>query len=1412
MRFGVLGRLEVFLADGAPVTITGPARRQVLAALLARSGSLVSAATLVEDLWGPSPPRSAIGNLRSHVARLRDNLGRTEVVLTTEGDGYRLRIGPADLDSARFEAMVAEAAQLSDPVSAISRYDAALALWRDEAYVEFGDAPFAVAERVRLAELRARARERRTELALKIGQAGELVGELEQRVRLQPYRERGWEQLALALYRDGRQADALQACRRARAVLVEDLGVDPGPGLRDVESRILRQDPELLVVALPQRSVSDGLQGRCPYLGLAGYTEHDAPIFVGRERLTSVLAGHLADHSVVVLTGASGVGKSSLVRAGLVPALRAGAVPGSAAWRVAVRTPTDQDVVEDTARRPDLLVLDQGEELFTGLDPSAHEKLVAELANYVSYGDGRLLIVLRSDYYGRLADVPRLAGFAERATVLVGPMRADELHRALVEPAAAAGVSLEPDLIETIMSDVADQPEPLPLLSEAMVRTWAARSGDRLTLEGYRLAGGVAGALEAAAEECFTHLHADARAAARRLLVRMAAPANAGGWVRRPLGTGGIAESGPDRDALDALARARLIVVGDDRVDIAHDALLEHWPRLREWLDERATAADMLDHLARTASAWRESGHSPADLYRGARLAAALEWRTEHPGDLAADEQKFLDASEHAAEAELAVAREQLEREIRGRRRIRRVAVALAAVVVLAVTAGVVALHERGTAQRQARRAAGEALTADVSRLATLAPALPSDQRSLALLLAAEGDRLQPSDVSAGGLQTVLMQTPPGLDRVMQYRSPSVMPHLDRTGRLLAAAGADGSVTVYDVASGAVVRTITGSTPRQFAVLSGDDRLVAAGSSDGEVTVWDVSTGRQSGVPLPVGDGTVHAVFDPRDNNRIYAVSGHGAVSAWDRSEPEHPRLVSRFTGLSFPVSPGQAPDLSISADGTAIAAGPASGGDACIWDTRTGRTVRAFTGVAIGNFAATGDSLAFGYGADTVLVDARTGRTETTVLGTGGSGRATLSADGKRLAVPQVTGGTDAIAIYDTATHKQVGAPLLVYGISTFPLAFLADGRLAVTDAAQAGIWTLGKTLPPLGLRIDTTPANDGTGSVSEAPQFLPGFSDIVLNGSMRYSGATGEPKGALIDRGITAVDASPDGRFVVSAGLDGIAIWDAANRVRVSSLLSLPPSAEHTVDVSWSTDGKLIMAVVGGSMPYLWQVSDPRHPPQPRRVGASAPGVVDSAAISPDSKRLVIVSAGGSRISAVDIASGKVVWTRAIEQQLLRQWALAPDGSTIALDSGGPTGGRVSVLDAATGTPRVSAALPSWGGIGYVDGGHWLVISSDQPDPQARLYDVSTLQPFGTTFPTGDVDQHPLATDRPGQRFAEQIADDVSEPLFDTPLVWTVDPAAWTRLACTIAGRNLTAAEWRQYLPDRPYRATCPGWPPGT
>ena len=844
MWFGVLGHLTARDDDGRPLPLPGAARRTVLAALLCRAGHVVDADSLIDDVWGRTPPRTAAKTLQSHIVRLRTDLGPTgRDLLVTDGSGYRLDVDLESVDATAFEhELNAGLASLraSDHATAIVRFDDALGRWRGEAYEDigsFGDGAFAVVERLRLGELRALARESRTDAALCLGEAATLVPELETRVALEPYRERSWEQLILALYRSGRQADALAAYGRARDVLAEGLGVDPSPVLRDLEQRILRHDPALLVRFEPTLQPSPT---GCPYRGLGGFAEQDSALFVGRERLCAQLLTHLCDPGVVVVVGASGTGKSSLVRAGVIPALRAGAVPTSAAWRTSVGTPVEPAIADNA----DVIVLDQAEELFTVLDPTARVELVLRLRDRVACG-ARLIVVLRADFFGRIAELPWLGRFAS-APLLVAPLRADQLRRAILEPAAATGVEVAEDVVETVLADAAGQAQPMPLLALALVRAWERRAGGPITLAAYVAGGAVAGALEAAAEAAWADMPVPVQDAARRLLLRMATR-DGTGWTRRPLPRDAASEPAADA-ALTELTRARLLTVTQERIEVSHDALLEHWPRLRAWLDERAASADVLDHLASSARAWDVSGRPESDLYRGSRLRLALDVRAERGEDLSAVETEFLDLATRAADAELHLARQRLEVERRARRRLRRVAIGLVAVAALAAAGVVVAVVARSSADRNARAASQAALAAEAGRLAALSLAAPDD--ATAAVLAVTAYRL---DDTAGTRGAVLSAI---------ERNQSARYRLQLPRRVLGlAASPDGSrifasdnypyVRVIDPRR----RAIVASYPMRASLLVGataDDRQVVVAGFDptgdtdrgaGRVSVLDATSG-----------------------------------------------------------------------------------------------------------------------------------------------------------------------------------------------------------------------------------------------------------------------------------------------------------------------------------------------------------------------------------------------------------------------------------------------------------------------------------------------------------------------------------------------------------------------------------------
>ncbi|HZC53773.1 MAG TPA: hypothetical protein VE441_14920, partial [Mycobacterium sp.] len=922
--------------------------------------------------------------------------------------------------------------------------------------------------------------------------------------------------------------------------------------------------------------------------------------------------------------------------------------------------------------------------------------------------------------------------------------------------------------------------------------------GDVITPEAYRVSGGLVAAIEATAEATYARLSDASKAEARRLLVRMAVREGAA-WARRPVQRQTLSASAGSA-VLDALAEGRLITVTEGRVELSHDALLERWPRLRRWLDERVMAAGLLEHLTAATQAWLAGGRQETDLHRGPRLRASLDWREAHPEDVSVDESDFLTASAAAQEA---LEQATLRSARKTARRLRLLVAGLAVVLLAAVAGGLIAIQQRTAARNQA-------LQADAARLATLAGTLPGDQRDLALLLGAQGYLMHPSDQTAGGLQTALMSTPPGLDRIIRYRSPATLPHLDQTGRMLAVPGQDGTVSVYDLTTGAV-RTLTSPAPRQFAVFSGDDRFVAAGGPNGRVVIWDASTGAVSGTSLQVGGGVVHPVFDPRNDDRLYVIDSHGALSEWDRSDPDHPRRVRYFAGLVAGGLITQAPNLTISPDGQRLAAGDIdpgyTSGVPCVWDTRTGNKVPALSG-AIGVFASDSRTLPFGFGDTTVLWNVRTGRVENTVPHTGGAALAVVSPDGDRLAVSQSLHGAGVVSVYNLRTHRRIGQPLTLDSGHADPIGFLPDGRLVTGGPNDAAIWTVGIDLPPLGVRLDTT--NDrlaGPSNGSETPSFLSRSRTVLVLGrsnvAVVHNPVTGQALGPILGGVVRGpVTASPNSRLLVGerATAGGIGIWD----LRSGRLLSLLPGAtagEWDPPV-WSRSEDLIAIDIGGIVD-MWHVADPRHPSGPERIAGQL-GIVGEVAFTPDGRKLVAETTHNT-IALVDVGTGRTDWTRTVREGASGDIAISPDGATIAFSYYVGDTSHLQLLDTATGTPRTPTVLSTTGEFGYVDGGRWLIASEYFAAAQAQLYDASTLEPIGTPFPTGPIPAgyatRLIAVNRSGTMFAEATNLD--------PLLWQVDPNGWLKIACTIAARNLSSAEWQHYLPHRSYQRTCPQYP---
>ncbi len=430
MEFRILGPLEV-RSDGESVDLGPPKQRVLLALLLLHIDRVVPTERILDELWGDD----AAGKEKAlwvHISRLRSSLeprraerGQSSVLVTRD-HGYAIRADPSTLDSHAFESTLVEARKLltTDPAAASQTLREALGLWRGAALQDFSYEEFARTETLRLEELRLEAIEMRVEADLRRGQGPELIGELTMLVDRSPLRERPVIHLMRALYRAGRQAEALRACERYRARIGEELGLEPSPELRRLEEQILLHDQRLA----PFVPATDATAVTSPFKGLHAFQEADAADFFGRDRLVAEVISRLgAGARLVALVGPSGCGKSSVARAGVVPALRKGSLPGSEHWLVASMVPGAHPMAEleaallrstldapnsldaeladpelgllraslrllphDTSRL--VLVIDQFEELFSLVaDEGERQRFLANLVAAIDDPQGRVL-------------------------------------------------------------------------------------------------------------------------------------------------------------------------------------------------------------------------------------------------------------------------------------------------------------------------------------------------------------------------------------------------------------------------------------------------------------------------------------------------------------------------------------------------------------------------------------------------------------------------------------------------------------------------------------------------------------------------------------------------------------------------------------------------------------------------------------------------------------------------------------------------------------------------------------------------------------------------------------------------------------------------------------------------------------
>ncbi|MFI9450369.1 hypothetical protein [Amycolatopsis sp. NPDC052450] len=1118
-----------------------------------------------------------------------------------------------------------------------------------------------------------------------------------------------------------------------------------------------------------------------PYLGLAAFQTADAARFFGRERLVGELTGKLAERRLVGVFGASGSGKSSVLRAGLAAASER---------PVVIRTPGAHPLAEELDAGGRLLIVDQFEEVYTLCrDQDEREKFVDALLALARDEHGtRVVLGVRADFYGHLC---RHAGLVEALTdaqVMVGPMTADELRTAIVEPAVRAGCRVEAALVTTLVADATGQPAMLPLVSHALLETWRRRQGITLTSSAYESAGGILDAIARTAESVYTDLRPDRRSVVRQIFLRLTALGEGTEDTKRRLNRRELDDDPATTEALERLADARLLVLDRDSVEIAHEALIRSWPRLRDWLAEDREGHRLHRQLAEATELWESLDRDKGSLYRGTRLGLAAEWAAREPDALSAREQEFLQAGLDAEAEETAVGRKRT-------RRLRRLVALLGVLLVLAgvavgyaVDAGRTATDQRNVAlarkavvDAKALRESNPALSTQLSLAAyRLAPIQETHDGLLASMAAPFATRMtfDPGDLTvvlsgrlmitsdsyratqvwsiADSRRPELLATLPGSEEV---RGPLAF---SRDGRALATATRDHRARLWDLTDPRRPVRKADVTGHRAVLLSldfsPDGRRLVTGSVDRTIQLTDVG---DLGAPKPLGripaPELERAVFDP-GGTMLAVTNTNWTAELWDVTAPSAPRRRSVLSGhKDLQLTPSWSPDgkrlITTSWDRTAK-----------LWDVAdpaAPRPLSTLTTPAVvwaAGFSPSGRLVVTAGDDQSVRLWDVTGQARELPPLTGHTNAiwwAGFSPDGKTI----VSTSDDR-----TVRLQDVGELALASSAGWNAGAFIEQGRILVTAGDEVRLWAMDDVRAPRQLSKLPGPAT------------------------------------------VTAIALSPDGRGLALAAHDGAGVggafvlqrWDISDPM--APKLRASTGVMPTYSLAFSPDGKTFASGHDDGPIQLWDIGDPARFAAPR-VLPVGDGTVWSLAFTPDGRTLV--ASQGLDTSAVtlwDVADPKrpsLVSTLRPDAGALFKMALSPDGRLVV------AGGDDRYLYFWDITDRAHAVrLAKLGGspegIGHVvfgPTGRELAASAfrtvrvlDLTDPRNPV-EKAQISGFAATV-------NSLAYRQDGRTLA--IGGNGVQ-------LWQTDAGRVGEEICRLATPRITREEWERYFPGLDYAPPC-------
>lgn len=1187
----------------------------------------------------------------------------------------------------------------------------------------------------------------------------------------------------------------------------------------------------------PEDSTAD-IEIENPYKGLRSFNEADADHFFGREALIQQLLARLGEGGdlsrFLAVIGPSGSGKSSVARAGLIPALRRGGLPGSENWfivdmlpgkhpfeeleasllRVAVNPPESLLAQLKDGNRGLLravhrilpaddsvelaLIIDQFEEVFTLVEDEAERTLLLDnIATAILDERSRIrvIITLRADFIDKPLRYVDFGELTNRRFEFILPLTADEVERAVAGPAQHAGLRLETGLISKIIQDTGNQPGALPLLQYALSELFDKREGRTLTVKAYREIGGVLGALGRGAESIYASLDEAGQSAARQLFLRLVTLGEGTEDTRRRVLREELdrleSEKIPLEAVIEAFGRGRLLTFDRDpitrgaTVEVAHEALIREWARLREWLVESRADIRSQRQLAAAAQEWESAEHDPSFLLTGARLGQFENWAEQTSVSLTQFEREFFNAS--IAERNQRESQEKLrqQRELENaqtlaeteRRRaeekeasaknLRKRAIYLTGALAVALILGVAALILGTRAQASSRVATSRELAA-----ASVLNLDADPERSVLLALEAlkisrttEAENALHRAVQASRIELVIQAAEPGYPWNLEV-SPD--------GKYLLA-GADGYSKLFDAETGQLVYQV----PGYFSVFSPDGKTIAASYDDG-IHFWDTATGEEKEVINRIWFNGITMEFSP-DGKGILTSSWDGTPSLWDANTGQKMiEFVGHTAGAGFCYfSPDGSRVVSFSNDGTAR-----------VWDAKTGEQLLVLTekgADATGSFSPDSKLLATTGGSDLkdiIVWDAQTGEKLKTIVGhTAGINHLEFSPDGKWIA----TGSSDRTAkIFDVETGRLL-ATLAGHAEPVIEVDFNPDGTKLATSSPDGTmrLWNIIRrevfsfySHTYSGGQVDLSA--DGTLLATGAEN---GTVDVWETDSGKVIVSMPNPERLVFDLAL-----SPNGEQLAIGFEDSsFRIWDVTN---ASILYDLPKHTGSVNALAYNSDGTQLVSGGEDFKAVLWDVTT--SPPTPIYT-QFFPAEVRAAAFSPDDK-LIALGVHNGTVSLLDAATGDSFLTLRGHTASPSAIAFSANGSLIATAS---LDGTAKVWDVRTGSELLTLSGHSNQVMSIAfspDGGR---LATASRDGTARLWDASTGEELNVIV-QGDTGFFDVAFHPNGKLLA--TGED------NGTYVYLLELDDLIELATTRLTRGLTVDECIKYLHKNPSECGAP------